>query len=98
MQVLPQSLAYICAYETDQLIGFANVAWDGHLHAFLLDPTVHTAYQRQGIGTELVRQATEFAQSKKVEWLHVDFDPHLATFYAGCGFVHTDAGLIHLNK
>ena len=31
------------------------------------------------------------------EWLHVDFDQHLAVFYFDvCGFRPTTAGLIHL--
>jgi hypothetical protein len=29
-------------------------------------------------------------------WLHVDFEPHLESFYASCGFAPTQAGLIRL--
>ena len=36
--VLARSLVYLCAYDGERLIGFANVAWDGRAHAFLLDP------------------------------------------------------------
>jgi hypothetical protein len=32
-----------------------------------------------------------------VEWLHVDFEPHLDEFYHKCGFKETRAGLIRLN-
>jgi GNAT superfamily N-acetyltransferase len=79
------------------LIGFANVAWDGSDHAFLLDPKVHPDYQRQGIGTALVRRAAVAADEAGCEWLHVDFQPHLRGFYVGaCGFGPTDAGLIRL--
>jgi hypothetical protein len=38
--VLQHSLAHVFAFDADRLIGFVNVAWDGGLHAFLLDPTV----------------------------------------------------------
>ena len=31
-----------------------------------------------------------------VEWLHVDYEPHLEGFYRGCGFRHTAAGLLHV--
>jgi hypothetical protein len=36
------------------------------------------------------------AQEHKVEWLHVDYEPHLARFYEECGFRHTEGGIIYL--
>ncbi|WP_218002523.1 GNAT family N-acetyltransferase [Nocardia brevicatena] len=80
------------------LVGFANVAWDGGEHAFLLDPTVHPDFRHRGIGTELVRGAAEAAARAGCTWLHVDFEPHLRAFYFdACGFRPTDAGLIALS-
>jgi len=32
----------------EHLVGFANVAWDGDVHFFLLDTTVHPAWQGRG--------------------------------------------------
>jgi GNAT superfamily N-acetyltransferase len=94
--VLSHSLVYVCAYHNEHLIAFVNVAWDGGIHAFLLDTTVHPAYRRQGIGVQLVRQAIACAQAKGMRWLHVDYEPHLTHFYQECGFTHTKAGLIRL--
>lgn len=94
--VLSQSLGYVCATLDGVLVGFVNVAWDGGAHAFLLDPTVRSDFQRQGIGTRLVRHAIALARSKGVEWLHVDYEPRLAGYYAQCGFRTTEAGLIYL--
>ncbi len=94
--VLERSLAYICAYDAGQLVGFVNVAWDGALHAFLLDTTVHPDWRRRGIGRNLVRHATHCARDSGMEWLHVDFDAHLRDFYLACGFRPTEAGLISL--
>jgi GNAT superfamily N-acetyltransferase len=94
--ILSRSLVYVCAYDTDRLIGFVNVAWDGGIHAFLLDTTVHPDVQRRGIATELVSQAAAAAKARGIEWLHVDFEPHLLQFYRGCGFQPTEAGLMHL--
>lgn len=96
--VLSQNLGHVCAIADGDLVGFVNVAWDGDKHAFLLDPTVRSDFQRQGIGTHLVRHAIDLAKSKDVEWLHVDYEPHLAEFYAKCGFGTTKAGLMNLNK
>lgn len=93
---LQRSLGYVCAYYKAQLIGYVNLAWDGGVHAFLLDTTVHPAFQRRGIGRELVRQALALAQEGDLEWVHVDYEPHLEKFYQGCGFRPTLAGLIKL--
>ena len=94
--VLSHSLGHVCATLDGVLIGFVNVAWDGGAHAFLLDPTVRSDFQRQGIGTRLVRHAVGLARSEGVQWLHVDYEPHLAEFYAKCGFRTTEAGLMNL--
>jgi GNAT superfamily N-acetyltransferase len=95
--VLSRSLGYFGAFIGKELVGFVNVAWDGGAHAFLLDPTVRKDMQRRGIGSELVRRAVELARSGGVEWMHVDFEPHLENFYRKCGFKKTKAGLIGLN-
>lgn len=94
--VLERSLTWITAHDGAALMGFVNVAWDGGVHAFLLDTSVHPDWQRRGIGTQLVRRAAEAARTGALEWLHVDFGPHLTDFYAGCGFQTTSAGLLRL--
>jgi GNAT superfamily N-acetyltransferase len=94
--VLERSLIYVCAFEANRLVGFVNVAWDGGLHAFLLDTTVHPQWRRRGIGRNLVRHAEYLARTRGMEWLHVDFDSELREFYYGCGFRPTEAGLIRL--
>ncbi|MBF6594195.1 MAG: GNAT family N-acetyltransferase [Thermaceae bacterium] len=95
---LNMSLAYVCAYEDERLIGFVKLGWDGGIHAFLLDTTVHTEYQRRGIGRQLVRRALEVARERGLEWVHVDYQPHLETFYQSCGFRPTLAGLVNLKQ
>lgn len=97
-RILPRSLVHACAYDGERLVGYVNVAWDGGGHAFLLDPTVDVAYQRHGIGRELVRRVTDAARERGAEWLHVDYEPQLAAFYTACGFRPTNAGLIDLRR
>jgi GNAT superfamily N-acetyltransferase len=94
--VLARSLTHVFAYAGDRLVGFVNVAWDGGLHAFILDTTTDPDYQRRGIGTELVRRAAEICRAAGIEWLHVDYEEPLAPFYAACGFRPTAAGLLRL--
>jgi GNAT superfamily N-acetyltransferase len=97
-QIRPHSLGWVAARASDGvLVGFVNLAWDGGDHAFLLDPKTRAKWQRRGVGTELVGRAAQHAKAAGCEWLHVDFEPHLRSFYIdACGFRPTDAGLIHL--
>lgn len=91
------SLGWVTAREDDQLIGFANVLWDGFVHAWLQDVMVASSARRRGIGVMLVATCRERAREAGCEWLHVDFEDHLRDFYLGtCGFTPTNGGLIHL--
>lgn len=96
-QVHQHSLGWVCARDGAQLVGFVNVAWDGAVHAFVLDTMVASSTRRHGIGTELVAVAVTKARDAGCEWLHVDFEDHLRSFYfEGCGFTPTNAGLMRL--
>ena len=96
-QVTRHSLGWVCAYIGSELVGFVNVAWDGGVHAFVLDTMVAAKLRHQGIGRRLVEEAVSGARSANCEWLHVDFDDHLRDFYFdNCGFSPTNAGLIQL--
>jgi len=91
------ALTWVGAFSNDLLVGFVQVCWDGGAHAFVLDTAVHPDHGRQGIGKELVRVAALEAAAAGCEWLHVDYEPHLADFYLkACGFSPTDAGLLKL--
>ena len=96
-QVEEHSLGWVCAREGAELVGFVNVAWDGVVHAFVLDTMVTGRARRHGVGTRLVEVAVGEARAAGCEWLHVDFDDHLRSFYFdACGFTPTNAGLIEL--
>jgi N-acetylglutamate synthase-like GNAT family acetyltransferase len=98
-QVSRHSLGWVCAREDGQLVGFVNVAWDGDVHAFLLDTVVTGRVGRRGVGTKLVAVASDNARAAGCEWLHVDFEDHLRPFYFdSCGFSPTNAGLIRLKS
>ncbi len=87
----------MCARDGNDLAGFVNVAWDGALHAFILDTLVARRLRRRGVGTRLIALAAEEARAAGCEWLHVDFADHLRAFYVGgCGFRATNAGRIAL--
>ena len=97
-RVRPHSLGWVTARTTDGLlVAFANVAWDGADHAFLIDTKTRREWQHRGVGTTVVHLAAQHAKAAGCEWLHVDFEPDLTPFYFdACGFRSTHAGLIHL--
>ena len=96
-QVRAHSLGWVCARQGRDLAGFVNLPWDGGVHAFILDTMVAAPARHRGVGTRLVAIAAEQARLAGCEWLHVDFEDHLAGFYYGaCGFTPTPAGLIAL--
>lgn len=97
-RALAHSLAWVCAWDGERLVGFVKLIWDGGNHAFLLDTTVHRDVQHRGIGTRLVTEALAVARQHGVEWVHVDYEPHLHGFYTACGFRPTQAGLVNLRE
>jgi ribosomal protein S18 acetylase RimI-like enzyme len=91
------ALTWIGAFDTGRLVGFVQVCWDGGAHAFLLDTAVDPPWQQRGIGARLVKAAIDDAAAAGCDWLHVDFEPHLTSFYLDrCGFRPTSAGLLRL--
>jgi GNAT superfamily N-acetyltransferase len=97
-RVQQHSLGWVCARRGGELAGFVNVAWDGGAHAFVLDTVVAVGMRRCGIGTGLVAAAAGHACAAGCQWLHADFEDHLAGFYfQACGFTPTSAGLIALH-
>lgn len=91
------SLGWVCSRSAGKLIGFVNVAWDGGVHAFILDTMVLSDFQRQGIASAMIMEVVKQAKQTGCEWLHVDFVPRLRSFYFDAlAFDPTDAGLIAL--
>ncbi len=97
-QIEQHSLMWIGAYRRDRLVGFVNVAWDGGVHAFLLDTAVALEHRHRGIGTRLVHEAIAAVRRRRaIEWLHVDSDEELMSrFYGPAGFSPTPAGIVYV--
>lgn len=90
------SIAWVGAFHDEDLVGFVHACWDGGLHAFLLDTVVEPLHRGKGTGTGLVLILIGEVRQAGCEWLHVDYLPHLDSFYRSCGFRPTSAGLIHI--
>jgi GNAT superfamily N-acetyltransferase len=93
------SLGWVTARQGETLVGFVNVLWDGLVHAWIQDLMVAEEARRQGIGVAMVNEVRRQARAAGCEFLHVDFDDDLRTFYYdACGFRPTNAGLIDLSN
>ncbi len=93
---LRHCLVHVTAHNGDKLIGFAKVATDGGIYAFLLDVIVHPDFRRGKIGTRLVKHAVGQARERGAQELHVAYDPEFADFFTQCGFGRMDAGILRL--
>ncbi|MBW3068664.1 GNAT family N-acetyltransferase [Actinomyces sp. 432] len=93
------SLFWVTTRVETTLVGFVNVLGDGGLHAILMDTCVSPRHQGLGIGTRMVEVAAQEARRRGCRWLHVDYDPPLASFYeTGCGMSATSAALLDLGS
>jgi ribosomal protein S18 acetylase RimI-like enzyme len=74
----------LCAWDDDQLVGFGRVLTDFVYRATIWDVIVDKAYQKQGIGTEIVQRILNHPRLKKVElfWLCT----RMPGFYEKLGF------------
>lgn len=72
----------VTAWDGDELVGCVRALSDGHFRSVILDLAVLPAYQRHGIGRELVRRCRERFPS--TEWL-VQTD-EARPFYEKIGF------------
>jgi len=91
------SLGWVLARDAERLVGFVNVVWDGLVHAWLQDTMVDPRDHHRGIGQQLVAETVTASREAGCEWLHVDFDDDLRSFYVdACGFSPIAAGLIAL--
>lgn len=81
-QLERHSLTWLGAFEGVRMIGFANLAWDGGVHAFLVDVLVAPDRRRRGTGRALVAEALRLATEAGCAWLHADPAPAVAAAFA----------------
>ena len=97
-QVEQHSLGWVCAYDGERLVGFVNVAWDGGVHAFVLDTLVGVGARHEGIGRGLSGRRLEGgAALPAASGSTSTSQEELRGFYLdACGFAPTPAGVIAL--
>jgi GNAT superfamily N-acetyltransferase len=91
------SLGWVVARQNGRFVGFANVLWDGLVHAYLEDVMVDPELRGRGVGVGLVRSVRDGARSAGCDFLHVGFEEELRSFYIdACGFSPVLGGLMEL--
>ena len=80
------SLKILGAYENDKLIGIIRVVGDGHSVVFIQDLLVYPEYQRQGIGTALLKQILQDYKHVYQKHLFTDNTEKTIQFYKSLGF------------
>lgn len=85
-QAYENSLLTLEARHQERLVGVIRVVGDGHSIVFIQDILVHPEYQRQGIGTQLLKEIMErFSGVYQMELL-TDDTPKTISFYRSVGF------------
>ena len=81
-----RSLKILAAYDQDQLLGIIRAVGDGATIVFIQDLLVDPAYQRQGIGSGLVKAMLNLYQDVRQIELATDITDKTIAFYQSVGF------------
>lgn len=81
-------------WDNSQLIATTRVLSDGTFYATLWDVIVDPAYQRQGIGRQIVKAAVEPFRHRGFSFIAIFSVPDAEPFYQSLGFVHQPHGMI----
>ncbi len=79
--------------ENDVLIAFGYVCGMGLEHGYLEDIMVHPEFQKQGIGTALVKTLLAESERFGLGIVTVTFEPQNANMYEKCGFKPSPGGV-----
>jgi GNAT superfamily N-acetyltransferase len=79
------------AWDGDQLVGCVRVLSDGYFFNCVTEIMVDPAYQRRGIGRELMRRALNGAPRRK---LFLGAQPGNEGFFERCGFTRGPVGFV----
>ena len=85
-QALPHSLAVYLAFDGEKIVGLIRLVGDGFSSVFVQDLIVLPTYQRQGIGSALMKQALgDFKGAYQVQLVTEQTEKNVG-FYRFMGF------------
>ena len=85
-QALPHSLVVYLAFDGEKIVGLIRLVGDGFSSVFVQDLIVLPTYQRQGIGSSLMKQALgDFKGAYQVQLVTEQTEKNVG-FYRSIGF------------
>ena len=101
-QALPYSLAVYLAFDGEKIVGLIRLVGDGFSSVFVQDLIVLPTYQRQGIGSALMKQALgDFKGAYQVQLVTEQTERTLG-FYRSMGFeilsIYNCIGMTWVNR
>lgn len=101
-QALSHSLVIYLALDGDAVVGLIRLVGDGFSSVFVQDLIVLPSYQRQGIGSSLMKQALEdFKEAYQVQLATEETEKNVG-FYRSMGFeilsTYNCIGMIWINR
>ena len=101
-QALSHSLAIYLALDGDTVVGLVRLVGDGFSSVFVQDLIVLPSYQRQGIGSSLMKEALEdFKEAYQVQLATEQTEKNVG-FYRSMGFetlsTYDCTGMIWVNR
>ena len=101
-QALSHSLVIYVALDGDAVVGLIRLVGDGFSSVFVQDLIVLPSYQRQGIGSSLMKEALEDYKDAYQVQLVTDQTERTLEFYRSMGFetlsTYDCTGMIWVNK
>ena len=101
-QALSHSLVIYLAFDGDAVVGLIRLVGDGFSSVFVQDLIVLPTYQRQGIGSDLMKQALEDYKDAYQVQLVTDQTERTLSFYRSMGFeilsTYDCTGMIWINR
>ena len=85
-QALPHSLAVYLAFDGEKIVGLIRLVGDGFSSVFVQDLIVLPSYQRQGIGSSLMKEALEDYKDAYQVQLVTEQTERTLGFYRSMGF------------
>jgi ribosomal protein S18 acetylase RimI-like enzyme len=98
------SQIYVCATESDCVIGFGSLSWKNNLWqegllAHVDELVVHSRHRGKGVGTKILSHLTDMARARGCKRLELDSAHHRTgahEFYAAHGFQNQPACSLNL--
>ncbi|WP_227936750.1 GNAT family N-acetyltransferase [Alkalihalobacillus deserti] len=86
-KAMKNSWCITAAYDNkEKLVGFGRVISDGVYQSFITDMMVHPDYQKQGIGSSMLKFLIEKCRQNGMKWIQLSCAQGKMDFYTKHGF------------